>query len=74
MIDDVRASVSRKRPPRGIDPSDWPYRDRPHAWQRPTDRVFDEGAAGLEGWSTLEAEWSNVTLLDVSEVEQPEVR
>ena len=24
--------------------------------------VFDEGAAGLEWWSTLEAEWSNVTL------------
>jgi hypothetical protein len=24
--------------------------------------VFEEGAAGLEWWSTLEAEWSNVTL------------
>jgi hypothetical protein len=24
--------------------------------------VFDEGPAGIEWWSTLEAEWSNVTL------------
>jgi hypothetical protein len=30
--------------------------------QRIAATVFDEGASGLEWWSTLEAEWRNVTL------------
>ncbi len=41
-------------------------RRRPHAGatQRIASAIFDEGAAGFQWWSTLDAEWINVTLFD----------
>jgi hypothetical protein len=46
---------------RGLRPSRVATMDRP-VTQRIAASIFEEGAAGLRWWSTLEAAWTNVTL------------
>lgn len=46
---------------RALRPSRVATRRRP-VTQRMAAAIFDEGAAGLQWWSTLDAEWTNVTL------------
>lgn len=55
-LDDARELVARK-----VRPSHVATRRRP-VTQRLALALFEEGIAGFRWWSTLEAEWTNVTL------------
>lgn len=55
-LDDASALVTR-----GLRPSQVATRRRT-VTQRIAQSIFDDGAIGLLWWSTLEAEWTNVTL------------
>jgi hypothetical protein len=55
-LDDARELVARK-----VRPSNVATRRRP-VTQRLALAMFEEGVAGFQWWSTLEAEWANVTL------------
>lgn len=55
-LDDPRELLTR-----GLRPSQAATRRR-SVTQRIASAIFDEGAAGFQWWSTLDAEWINVTL------------
>lgn len=57
-LDDPRNLVARKLRPSGV-----ATRDR-HSTQPMALAIYDEGVAGFEWWSTIEASWINVTLFE----------